>query len=252
ENGGVLFDPGTRQVDDLADPPPPALLAGLEHLGVPFSTGRIIISTVVPHEREVLTTIRSLGLEFQIIFNKESVMVLPSGVSKESGLRAALQRLGLSLHNTVGVGDAENDHAFLARTGFAVAVANARPALSAQADLVTTAPAGAGVRELIDGALLSDLVAFRPRLLARTVSLGVAQDGHEIRYPVRGPNLLITGDSGMGKSTLAGVLVERLVHDDYVICVLDPEGEFRTLSDHEGIVGLSSEAGDEATPAGEG
>src|SRR5262249_17292084 len=110
ENGAVLFDPGTRQVDDLGDPPPPALLAGLEHLGVPLSTGRIIISTVVPHEREVLTAIRSLGLEFQIIFNKESVMVLPSGVSKESGLRAALQRLGRSLHNTVGVGDAENDH----------------------------------------------------------------------------------------------------------------------------------------------
>src|SRR5262249_1373577 len=125
------------------------------------------------------------------------------------------------------------------------------PALSAQADLVTTAPAGAGVRELIDGALLSDLVAFRPRLLARTVSLGVAQDGHEIRYPVRGPNLLITGGSGMGQSTLAGVLVERLVHDGYVICVLDPEGEYRTLTDHEGIVGLSSEAGDEATRAGE-
>ena len=251
ENGAVLFDPRTRQVDDLADPPPRALLAGLERLGVPFSTGRIIVSTVVPHEREVLTTIRSLGLEFQIIFNKESVMVLPSGVSKESGLRAALRRLGLSPHNTVGVGDAENDHAFLAQTGFAVAVANAVPALSAQADLVTTAPAGAGVRELIDGALLSDLVAFRPRLLARTVSLGVAQDGHEIRYPVRGPNLLITGGSGMGQSTLAGVLVERLVHDGYVICVLDPEGEYRTLTDHEGIVGLSSEAGDEATRAGE-
>jgi len=251
ENGAVLFDPRARQVDDLTAPPPPALLAGLEHLGVPFSTGRIIISTVVPHEREVLTTIRSLGLEFQIIFNKESVMVLPSGVSKESGLRAALQRLGLSLHNTVGVGDAENDHAFLARTGFAVAVANAVPALAARADLVTTAPAGAGVCELIDGALLSDLVAFRPRLLERTVPLGMAPHGHEVRYPVRGPNLLITGGSGTGKSTLAGVLVERLVHDDYVICLLDPEGDYRTLTDHEGIVALSSEPGSEATRAEE-
>jgi hypothetical protein len=251
ENGAVLFDPRARQVDDLTDPPPPALLAGLEHLGVPFSTGRIIVSTVVPHEREILTTIRSLGLELQIVFNKESVMVLPSGVSKESGLRAALQRLGLSIHNTVGVGDAENDHAFLARTGFAVAVANAIPALAARADLVTAAPDGAGVRELIDGSLLQDLVAFQPRLLQRTICLGVAEDGHEIRYPVRGPNLLITGGSGTGKSTLTGVLVERLVHDDYVICLLDPEGDYRTLADQEGIVALSSEPGSEATRAEE-
>src|SRR5207249_11989780 len=117
ENGAVLFGPHTRHVEDLGGPPPAAFLAGLEHRSVPFSTGRIIVSTVVPYERQVLATIRSLGLELQIVFNKESVMVLPSGVSKESGLRAALQRLGLSMHNTVGVGDAENDHAFLARTG---------------------------------------------------------------------------------------------------------------------------------------
>ena len=41
-------------------------------------------------------------------------MVLPSGVNKATGLAAALSELGLSPHNVVGVGDAENDHAFLA------------------------------------------------------------------------------------------------------------------------------------------
>ena len=251
ENGAVLFDPHARHVEDLGDPPSTAFLAGLAQLGVPFSTGRIIVSTVVPYERQVLATIRSLGLELQIVFNKESVMVLPSGVSKESGLRAALRRLGLSRHNTVGVGDAENDDAFLARTGFAVAVANAVPALAARADLVTTVPDGAGVRELIDGSLLADLVAFRPRLLERTIPLGAAEDGHEVRYPIRGPNLLITGDSGTGKCTLTGVLVEHLLHQDYVVWLLDPEGDYRTLADHEGIVVLSSAPGSEATRAGE-
>jgi len=42
-----------------------------------------------------------------------------------SGLDAALNAMGLSEHNVVGVGDAENDHAFLAHCEFSVAVANA-------------------------------------------------------------------------------------------------------------------------------
>ena len=67
----------------------------------------------------VLEAIRELGLELQIIFNKGAVMVLPSGVNKATGLAAALEELGLSPHNVVGVGDAENDHAFLRRCGCA-------------------------------------------------------------------------------------------------------------------------------------
>lgn len=251
ENGAVLYDPRAKRVEDLADPPTPAFLAGLEHVGVPFSSGRVIVSTVVPHEVAVLETIRTLGLELQIIFNKESVMVLPSGLSKASGLKTALRQLGISAYNTVGVGDAENDHAFLARTGFSVAVANAVPALAAMADLVTDAPNGAGVRELIDGPLMTDLAGFRGRLQGQTIVLGTKPDGEPFSYPVLGPNLLITGTSGSGKSTTTGVFVERLVREDYVICLLDPEGDDRTLAAHEGIIVLSSEPGTEETRAEE-
>ena len=42
-------------------------------------------------------------------------MVLPSGVNKATGLSAALVELGLSRHNVVAVGDAENDHALRAQ-----------------------------------------------------------------------------------------------------------------------------------------
>ena len=51
--------------------------------------------------------------------------VLPSGVNKATGLAAALLDLGLSAHNAVGVGDAENDHAFLTMCECSVATANA-------------------------------------------------------------------------------------------------------------------------------
>ena len=80
-------------------------------------------------------------------FNKGSVMALPFGVNKASGLMAALAELGIPAHTVVGVGDAENDHAFLAACGCAVAVSNALPSLKAEADIVTVADHGAGVEE---------------------------------------------------------------------------------------------------------
>ena len=89
-------------------------------------------------------------------------MILPSGVNKATGLRAALDELGLSRHNTVGVGDAENDHAFLSTCGCAVAVAGALPALREKADLVTQGDAGAGVEELCARLLADDLAGAAP------------------------------------------------------------------------------------------
>ncbi len=247
ENGAVLHEPRAKRTENLAEPPPAAFLRALEEEDVPFSTGRVIVSSVVPHEVAILEVIKRLGLELHIIFNKEAVMVLPSAVSKATGLREALRRLGVSPHNTVGVGDAENDHDFLRRSGFAVAVANAVPALAEAADLVTRAPNGAGVRELIDGPLRDDLDAYHPHLLERVVELGTAVDGTPVTYPVLGPNLLVTGLSGSGKSTLTGVFVERLVRAEYVVCLLDPEGDYRPLAEHEGIVVLNSESGTEET-----
>jgi len=245
ENGAVLFEPAAKKADALADPPPPVFLDALARLGVPFSTGRVIVSTVVPYEVAILAAIKRLGLELQIVFNRDAVMVLPAGVSKETGLRAALERLGVSPHNTVGIGDAENDHAFLGCAGFSTAVANAVPALAEAVQLVTAASDGAGVRELIDRLLQTDLEEFRLLLRARTITLGTLEDGEPLTYPARGPGILITGASGSGKSTLAGLFAERLVRQGYVICLLDPEGDFRRLAEHEGIVVLTSESGTE-------
>ena len=103
----------------------------------PMSVGRVIVATWEPHETVVLEAIRELGLELQVIFNKGAVMVLPAGVNKATGLARALEQLGLSPHNVVGVGDAENDHAFLRSCECAVAVANALPTLKEAADIVT-------------------------------------------------------------------------------------------------------------------
>ena len=108
------------------------------------------MDTFEPHEKEALEGIHALGLELQIIFNKGSVMVFPTGVNKATGLKAALKEMGLSPHNVIGVGDAENDHAFMELCERSVAVANALPVLKEKADLVTRASSRFGCYR-IDG-----------------------------------------------------------------------------------------------------
>src|SRR5437868_15012520 len=91
-------------------------------------------------------------------------MVLPSGVNKAFGLKAALKDLGLSPHNVVGIGDAENDHSFLSLCECSVAVANAIPSLKEQADYTTKAENGDGVIELIEQLLADDLKTLDQRV----------------------------------------------------------------------------------------
>jgi hydroxymethylpyrimidine pyrophosphatase-like HAD family hydrolase len=165
ENGALLYRPATKERQRLAEPPPEKFVQALRARGVgPISVGEVIVATRQPHETTVVQVIADLGLELQVILNKGSVMVLPAGVTKATGLAAALKELGLSPHNVVGVGDAENDHAFLSLCGCAVAVANALPALKERADVVTRGDQGAGVAELIGALVANDLSDLEGRL----------------------------------------------------------------------------------------
>jgi HAD superfamily hydrolase (TIGR01484 family) len=158
ENGALMYDPASRAERLLTEPADERLVEALRARDVkPLGVGRAIIATSEPMETVVLQQIRELGLELEIIFNKGAVMILPAGITKASGLEAALLDLGLSAHNSVGVGDAENDHAFLSLCGISAAVANALPALKGRADLVLEKPRGEGVAELIDRILEDDL-----------------------------------------------------------------------------------------------
>jgi HAD superfamily hydrolase (TIGR01484 family) len=226
ENGAVLYRPPDRSERLLAEAPGQPFVTALERHGVaPLSVGRAIVATWEPHQTDVLEVIHELGLELQVIFNKGAVMVLPSGVNKASGLDAALLELGLSRHNAVGVGDAENDHAFLARCECAVAVANALAPLKERADLITEGERGAGVVELIGRILETDLAELGPMLVRHEIPLGDA-DGEELRLPPYGVNVLLAGTSGSGKSTLATGLLERLAEREYQFCIVDPEGDY--------------------------
>jgi hydroxymethylpyrimidine pyrophosphatase-like HAD family hydrolase len=238
ENGGLLYTPERREARALADPPPPAFVHELERRKVrPLSVGRVVVATWEPNQNVVLELIRELGLELQVSFNKGAVMVLPSGVNKRSGLAAALAELGISFHNVVSVGDAENDHEFLRASEVAVAVANALPALKEQADLVTSGARGAGVRELIDQLLEDDLSSLHPTLLRHHVPVGVTDSGSDVRLNPYGSVVLLAGASGAGKSTAATGIIDHLAERGYQVCVVDPEGDYEGL---EGAVATGS------------
>jgi HAD superfamily hydrolase (TIGR01484 family) len=227
ENGAVVHTPADRSVVQLADPPPPQFAETLRARGVtPLSVGRVIVATWEPNEGVVLEVIRELGLELQVIFNKGAVMVLPSGINKATGLLAALAALGLSRHNTVGVGDAENDHAFLSTCECAVAVANALPQLQDRVDIVTTGARGEGVRELIDRLLESDLAEAEESLARHHLRVGGEGEARHVSVPPYGRTVMIAGASGSGKSTVATAFLEQMVARDYQFCLIDPEGDY--------------------------
>jgi len=157
ENGGLLYRPLDGALTCLAETPPAAYIERLKELEVPFVVGRTLVATWEPHDVPALKAIKDLGLELQVIFNKGSVMVLCTGVNKATGLCKALEELSISEYNVVGIGDAENDHAFLSACAMSVAVANAVPMLKERAHVVTQGARGAGVVELIDQLLADDL-----------------------------------------------------------------------------------------------
>jgi hydroxymethylpyrimidine pyrophosphatase-like HAD family hydrolase len=151
ENGAIIYDPSSGKSRLLAQRPPRRLVGVLRARKVrPLWVGRAIVATSRGQQRVVTEAIGDLGLPLQVILNKRSLMVLPQGVNKATGLVDALHEIGVSPEKTVGIGDAENDADFLALCGYSAAVANALPRLKRQVDVVTSARHGAGVVELVN------------------------------------------------------------------------------------------------------
>lgn len=229
ENGAVVYSPSTKETRILAEPPPPKFAETLRKRGVkPLSTGHVIVAAFVPHQNTILDTVHELGYELQVIFNKDAVMVLPSGVNKATGLAVALQELGLSPHNTVAVGDAENDHAFMKVCECAAAVDNALPAVKETADIVLKGKRGVGVAELIDKMIADDLSDLKT-LARHRFPVGNAEGGQEETLDPAGYGVLVCGTSGSGKSTLTTALMEQLADAGYQILIVDPEGDYTNL-----------------------
>ena len=239
ENGGVFYRAGQSQL--LARSVEPALLARLSSGDVAARAGEVLVATGAAHLDYVSHCVAELGLECQLIMNRSELMVLPSGVSKGTGLRAGLAEFGISRHNAIAIGDAENDHSLLHSCEVGVAVANAVPALLAAADVVTIGQDGDGVIEVLNP--FND--ADSPPLALPTVpqrwhiTLGTdPADGTPVRLAAAHENLLIVGPSHSGKSYVAGLIAEQLVRLGYRIFAFDPEGDHAQLCTLPGVIAV--------------
>ncbi len=177
----------------------------------------------------MLEVIRDLGLEYNVIFNQGAVMVLPANVNKATGLLAALERMNLSPHNVAGIGDAENDHAFLSICGCAVAVGNALPSLKERVDLIVERH-GRGVVELSKFMIESDIRSPQFTPPRKKPVLGKNDGGLPVHLDAFGTTL-ITGSSGAGKSTIVRALLEQAREMDFQCLVIDAEADHADWED---------------------
>ncbi|SFN78024.1 HAD-superfamily hydrolase, subfamily IIB [Pseudonocardia ammonioxydans] len=197
-NGAVEMDTASRRVLSVARfdvtagvrrlrEAFPGAVFGAEHVGVgqrvsaPFPDG-ILAGTVTevgldgvsreptpklimywPGRTPAETAARAAGLEFDdatMTLDHELpwVTLVPSGVSKASGLARVAQRLGVDRSEVLAVGDGDNDREMLRWAGHGVAMGQAPPEVHADADISTGTVADDGLATVLER-------FFQPRVL---------------------------------------------------------------------------------------
>jgi len=228
ENGALVHFPKGGLTTPLSPPIPPAFLTRLRERGIGFRAGQCLVDAHADSAPQMLSVIRELELPIVLVFNRSRVMALNQGISKATGLSAALEMLRASPRNAVAVGDAENDHELLRLAEVGAAVEWGSPSLQAAADLVIAGTGPAAVGDFIRRIAATGRLPV-PAHARRRLVLGHTDDGREFSLAVRGRNVLIIGETNSGKSWLTGLLCERLILQGYSLCVIDPEGDYKTL-----------------------
>jgi hydroxymethylpyrimidine pyrophosphatase-like HAD family hydrolase len=231
ENGAVLRT--GKETHRLHEPVDSSIETALTDRGIATRRGDVLIALDGHHSAVASEIIAHLGLDYQVIRNRAAAMILPAAVTKGTGLVAALDAMGLSAHNCVAVGDAENDLSLLRVAEVGAAVADAVPSLADHADLVLDKPDGAGVVGLLEGALFRGHQRLCPP--RHWVPVGEFDDGSPAMVPGSQSSVLVTGDTGSGKSYLTGLLAERWVDAGYSLLVIDPEGDHLGLAERAGV-----------------
>ncbi|QDV68788.1 phosphoglycolate phosphatase [Rosistilla carotiformis] len=246
ENGAVIALPN-GYTTLLGRSPDVALLSELTHRGIDFKVGRCVVEMDAEFADVAIELIRSLELPLAITFNRGRMMLLPAAVSKSSGLRELLNTLGVSIHNAIGIGDAENDHELLCTCEHGVAVQWGSARLREIADHVIEGDGPAAVGDYIDR-ISAELRLPASRISHRKLILEDSEGHAPFQIGLRGRSVLVAGDTRSGKSWLAGLLIEQMILQGYTVYVFDPEGDYNNLASLPNTVALG---GGRLLPQGE-
>lgn len=159
-------------------------------------------------------------------FNRQRIMLLQASISKSSGLRPLLDALGVSLHNALGIGDAENDHELLCSCEYAVEWGSKR--LRELADEVLSRTGPAAVAAFIDKVSQQIRLPLDYRDHYKVTPEAV-EDQPPVEMVIRRRNVLIAGDTQSGKSWITGLLMEQMIFQGYTVYVFDPGGDYQSL-----------------------
>lgn len=240
ENGGVIHFPGNNYTRLVAPPVPGSFHAELTTRGIAARSGECLVDLASVDAPRALEVIHALELPVVLVFNRGRVMAMPQGVSKSTGLQTMLTMLRLSARNTVAIGDAENDHELLRLAEVGYAVEWGAASLRAAADLIVNGSGPAAVASVIRACAESRSLPIVPRA-RRRLHFGYTPDGQEFSLAVRGRNILVAGDAKSGKSWAAGLLCEQLILHGYSVCIIDPEGDYRSLEALPGVTAIGGE-----------
>lgn len=228
ENGAVVALPNGHTTL-LGSTPPMSLITKLTERGIDFKVGRCIVEMDAQFADVAISLIRELELPLSITFNRGRMMLLPPSISKSGGLRELLDTLGVSVHNAIGIGDAENDHELLGvcEHGVAVSWGSARLKDTANHVIEGDGPEAVGkyIERVASGLRMPTESNGHRKLILEEIE---GQTPFEIS--VRGRNVLVAGDTKSGKSWLAGLLVEQQILLGYTVYVFDPEGDYSSLT----------------------
>ena len=244
ENGAVVDFPLSGRHVVLGHPPQSAFVDAVRRRGVACDVGESLVEADAGDCGTIIDVIHALEQPLVLTFNRGRVMVLPQAVGKSTGLRQALLTLRISIHNTIAIGDAENDHDLLDACEVGVAVEWGSPVLRSVADDVIRGSGPPAVAEYIRA--LAKAGELTPALMGRRhLALGRQHDGTPVTIAIRGRAVLIAGEPGTGKSWLAGLMAEQLILQGYCVCIIDPEGDYTSLEALPSVIVLG---GDDPPP----
>jgi hydroxymethylpyrimidine pyrophosphatase-like HAD family hydrolase len=151
ENGAVVWLPRSGKVMVLGDGS--RAKAALRASRLPFEEGEVIVSVKKGLEGKVRNVIRKARLGVELQYNQDSIMLLPRGVDKLTGVLAALKELSLEGQGLICIGDGENDLSLFGIASVRVATESAVQALKDRADVVCPGPFAVGVALYLESLL---------------------------------------------------------------------------------------------------